>query len=331
MLLSLDAQALRLVCKGNAEYISDSKVDSVLRSLINCLVIIICSTSLILCSRAIYRAQQLKWETVLFFRKAYNRELSSQGRVEFINFWYIMIIVNDVLIIVGSAIKEEIERRHFVGDLWDICSVLLGTGNLLVWFGVLRYLGFFKTYNVLILTLQRAAPKVARFSLCTIIIYAGFTFCGWLILGPYHMKFRSLSSTSECLFALINGDDMFATFTIMSNKSPMLWWYCRIYLYSFIALFIYVVLSLFISLIMDAYETIKLCYQEGFPKNDLQEFVATCTDSACSGRFRTDSVNGPSELLRTLWCCHKYGPRAYCTLTDFIRSKRTRIRVPGFV
>lgn len=52
---------------------------------------------------------------------------------------------------------------------------------------------------------------------------------------------------------------MFATFSIMSDKSMMLWWFSRIYLYSFIALFIYVVLSLFISLIMDAYETIKVC------------------------------------------------------------------------
>jgi hypothetical protein len=39
-----------------------------------------------------------------------------------------------------------------------------------------------------------------------------FVFAGWLILGPYHFKFGSIMSTSECLFSLINGDDMFATF-----------------------------------------------------------------------------------------------------------------------
>lgn len=38
--------------------------------------------------------------------------------------------------------------QKFIGDQWNLCSVLLGTGNLLVWFGVLRYLTFFKTYNV---------------------------------------------------------------------------------------------------------------------------------------------------------------------------------------
>ena len=79
--------------------------------------------------------------------------------------------------------------------------------------------------------------------------------------------------TSECLFALINGDDMFATFAGMSSKSVLLWWFCRIYLYTFISLFIYVVLSLFVALIMDAYETVKLYYSEGFPRSVLYDFV----------------------------------------------------------
>ncbi|PNF35724.1 Mucolipin-3 [Cryptotermes secundus] len=302
MLLSLDADAVRLYCKGDVEYVVDNRLDSILLSILNSLVIVICSISLILCCRAIYRAQQLKLVTINFFQKAYKKDLSAEGQLEFLNMWYIMIIINDVLIILGSGIKEQIERK-FAGDQWNICSVFLGTGNLLVWFGVLRYLGFFKTYNVVILTLKKAAPKVARFLLCALLIYAGFTFCGWLILGPYHMKFRSLASTSECLFALINGDDMYATFSIMSFKSPMLWWYSRIYLYCFISLYIYVVISLFISVIMDAYDTIKLYYKCGFPKSDLQAFVAACTDEASSGIYRNESSSSLGDMVDKLCCC----------------------------
>ncbi|XP_046405641.1 mucolipin-3-like isoform X2 [Ischnura elegans] len=283
MLVTLEADAIRLSCKGSVEYITEYKLDSVLRSLLNYLVMCVCLVSLVLCSRAIYRAHLLKKETVQFFERAFGKSLSMKGRLEFLNFWYVMIITNDVLIIIGSGIKERIERKQFVGDQWNVCSVLLGTGNLLVWFGLLRYLGFFKTYNVLILTLKKAAPKVARFLLCALILYSGYTFCGWLVLGPYHLKFRSLSSTSECLFSLINGDDMFATFFSMSKKSPMLWWFSRLYLYSFISLFIYVVLSLFISVIMDAYETIKMCYQQGFPKSDLQEFISSGDEETSPG------------------------------------------------
>lgn len=307
MSLSLEADPYKLTCKGDTAYVTDNKIDQVLRSILNILVILICLASLVLCSRAIYRAQLLKELTVQFFQKTYNKDLSLEGRLEFLNIWYIMIIVNDMLIIMGSAIKEQIERNQFNNDQWNLCSLFLGMGNLLVWFGVLRYLGFFKTYNVVILTLKKAAPKIFRFSICALLIYAGFMFCGWLILGPYHMKFRSLATTSECLFSLINGDDMFATFSIMSKKSPMLWWFSRVYLYSFISLYIYVVLSLFISVIMDAYDTIKQYYKEGFPKSDLQQFIGeTRIEEVSSGLYRTHSSNSLNAAMNSLFCCNFY-------------------------
>ena len=116
-----------------------------------------------------------------------------------------MIAVNDVLIIVGCILKEIIETRSSFGDLWDYCSLTLGTGTLLVWIGMLRYLGFFHTYNILILTLKGALPNVLRFLMCASLIYIGFVLCGWLVLGPYNFKFKTILTTSECLFSLING------------------------------------------------------------------------------------------------------------------------------
>ena len=53
-----------------------------------------------------------------FFQKTLKKDLSTEGQLEFLNMWYIMIIVNDILIILGSAIKEQIERQ--VSS--DICS-----------------------------------------------------------------------------------------------------------------------------------------------------------------------------------------------------------------
>nr|MBE5724902.1 transient receptor potential cation channel, mucolipin ortholog [Cucujiformia] len=211
MVVTLDAEALRLNCKGDVEFVTVSAMNSFLRSLLNYLVIFICLLSFGLCGRALWRADQLKVITATFFNNTFSKSLTFRDRRKFFNLWYVMIIVNDILIIIGSAIQEQIEREEFTSDQWNVCSLFLGLGNLLVWFGVLRYLGFFKTYNVVILTLEKATPQVARFLLCAMLIYAGFTFCGWLIFGPYHLKFRSLSTTSECLFSLINGDDMFAT------------------------------------------------------------------------------------------------------------------------
>uniref|UniRef100_A0A8D9DUZ5 Mucolipin-3 n=1 Tax=Cacopsylla melanoneura TaxID=428564 RepID=A0A8D9DUZ5_9HEMI len=307
VLITLDAEATRLDCKGDTHYYDNNSLDFILRSILNFLVILVCCTSFILCTRAIWRAQLLKYETIYFFREKFNKELTMEGRLEFLNLWYVMIIANDALLILGSSIKEQIERKQFIGDQWNLCSVFLGTGNLLVWFGVLRYLGFFKTYNVVILTLKKAFPKVARFLLCAVLIYAGFTFCGWLVLGPYHMKFKSLSTTSECLFALINGDDMFATFFIMPHKSAMLWWYLRFYLYSFTSLYIYVILSLFISVIMDAYETIKEYYIHGFPKSDVMKFMGEIQDEETTHDFWS-SIETASfsfrEQLHKMVCCN---------------------------
>lgn len=63
---------------------------------------------------------------------------------------------------------------------------------------------------------------------------------------------------SECLFALVNGDELYITFATIQNSNTYIWWYSRIFLYVFISFFIYVVLSVFISVIMDTYETIKV-------------------------------------------------------------------------
>ena len=54
-----------------------------------------------------------------------------------------MICVNDVLIICGCLLKDLIESRHTFEDVWDFCSVCLGTGDLLVWIGMLRCGGIF--------------------------------------------------------------------------------------------------------------------------------------------------------------------------------------------
>lgn len=94
--------------------------------------------------------------------------------------------------------------------------------------------------------------------LCSMVIYCGFLLCGWIVFGPYHTKFETLSSTSDCLFSLINGDDMYATFSNLQTDVFYIWLASQIYLLSFISLFIYVVLSLSITLIIDGYETVKV-------------------------------------------------------------------------
>ncbi|XP_069591929.1 mucolipin-2 isoform X2 [Ranitomeya imitator] len=234
-------------------------------------VILTCLTSLILCSRSIVLAIKLLRRFVRFFLNKYNLHVSSADRWEFVNGWYVMVIISDLMTIIGSVMKMEIKAKNLTS--YDVCSLLLGTSTLLVWVGVIRYLGYFQKYNVLILTMQASLPKVLRFCCCAGMIYLGYTFCGWIVLGPYHEKFEDLNTVAECLFSLVNGDDMFATFAQIQQKSTLVWLFSRLYLYSFMSLFIYMILSLFIALITDSYETIKNYQQNGFPTTDLHKFL----------------------------------------------------------
>uniref|UniRef100_A0A8D2AGP2 Mucolipin TRP cation channel 3 n=1 Tax=Sciurus vulgaris TaxID=55149 RepID=A0A8D2AGP2_SCIVU len=261
-------------------------------------VILTCLSSLLLCIRSVVQGLQLQQEFVSFFLFHYKKEVSISDQMEFVNGWYIMIIVSDILTIIGSILKMEIQAKSLTS--YDVCSIFLGTSTMLVWLGVIRYLGFFQKYNLLILTLQAALPNVIRFCCCAAMIYLGYCFCGWIVLGPYHDKFRSLNRVSECLFSLINGDDMFATFAKMQEKSYLVWLFSRIYLYSFISLFIYMILSLFIALITDTYETIKHYQQHGFPETELHTFISECKDLPNSGKYRLEE-----ESPVCLFCCCK--------------------------
>ncbi|KAA3676055.1 uncharacterized protein DEA37_0003168 [Paragonimus westermani] len=115
--------------------------------------------------------------------------------------------------------------------------------------------------------------------------------CGWVVLGPYNLKFRTFVSTLECLFSLINGDDMFVTFSVIGERSAWgIFLFSRLFLYVFITLFIYVVLNLFITIIFEAYEEVKERRDTGGRSNHslLFRFIANHPYSCRSPLFRQD-------------------------------------------
>ncbi|XP_014862799.1 PREDICTED: mucolipin-2 isoform X2 [Poecilia mexicana] len=268
-------------------------------------VILVCITSAALCTRSIILAVKLLQRFSQFFKENFNRKVCEDDQKEFLNGWYLLVIVSDLLAIVGSILKMEIQAKSLTS--YDVCSIFLGTSTLLVWVGVIRYLGYFQKYNVLILTMKAAFPKVLRFCCCAGMIYLGYTFCGWIVLGPYHEKFEGLSRVAECLFSLLNGDDMFTTFAQLKDKNILVWLFSRAYLYSFISLFIYMVLSLFIALITDSYETIKNYQRDGFPLTDLQKFLLGHKDFPVQEEIGQTEVE-LSNSIRHCYCCQRAPP-----------------------
>uniref|UniRef100_H2YV78 Uncharacterized protein n=1 Tax=Ciona savignyi TaxID=51511 RepID=H2YV78_CIOSA len=247
-------------------------------------IIVTCCMSIVLCTRSVWRAQRLR-------RKQHERRLSWWSKLEFVNGWYLLIIISDILTILGSIIKMALQLQWHGTVNYDACSLFLGVGCLCVWVGVLRYVGYFHQYNILVLTLKKAMPHVLRFMVCASLLYLGYMFCGWVVLGPYHHKFRTPVVASEALFSLINGDDMYMTFeemakTINNIMSPDK---TIIYLYTFISLFIYVVLSLFIAVIMETYETIQEWQIDGSPpQSEMQKFISEGADNDVEFNFNSD-------------------------------------------
>ena len=46
-----------------------------------------------------------------FFKKHFDKELDRYDKLEFLDFWYVLIIVNDILTIAGSILKIQIENK----------------------------------------------------------------------------------------------------------------------------------------------------------------------------------------------------------------------------
>ncbi|XP_078114596.1 mucolipin-3 isoform X1 [Sander vitreus] len=265
--------------------------------LFDCLIIITCITSVTLCTRSVINGIKLQFEYTQYCKNRCSKEVPWSDKLEFVNGWYILIIASDIMTIIGSILKIAIQSKVLTS--YDVCSIFLGLGTMFVWIGVIRYMGYFRKYNILILTLRAAFPNVIRFICCAGIIYLSYCFCGWIVLGPYHEKFRTLNTVSECLFSLINGDDMFSTFKNMQQKSSLVWIFSRVYLYTFVSLFIYMILSLFITIITDTYDTIKQQQQSATPTSELQKFLSLCEDLPNSGVYRLD------ENSCFLNCCIK--------------------------
>lgn len=169
--------------------------------ILNVFVLTICAVSLLFSLLSLIRGNQMRLLTLHYIESNLGKELHSSEHLFFFDFWLLITIVNDCLTIGGTVIKLRLEKRIFESEYFSTCSVLLGLGGLFAWISMLRYLSFFPMYNILLLTVKRALPYLLRFSICIGLLYGGFTFCGWLVLSPYHIKFRTLSSTSECLFS----------------------------------------------------------------------------------------------------------------------------------
>lgn len=273
--ISLKIYTDRINCQVSVNDAKDNKNRPTWQPL-NMFIIVFSLMSIALCVRSLYRSFKLSQEAAWFFHYFHGKTIPFSEKMDFIDFWYVTILAGNLMVVLGSCLKLQIEANSTRLTEGTGCSFLLGIGYLLSSMGTLRYFRLFPNYNILIETLKKSIPKLVRFLICVILLFIGYCFCGWMALAPYHSKFTTLSNTAESLFAAMNGDGMYEIFTMLYTDLPSVWWFAKIYMYSFFFLFFYLGASLLGSVILDAYETVKdMCANGKTPSTTVEIFLAT--------------------------------------------------------
>lgn len=311
-------------CRGHLNKVNGYEIRIAL-SVFDAFVAFICGISLALCVRSLKNARAMRALTQAYFKAYHQHVLCQRDKRAFIDPWLILIIISDILVMAGSVMKLMNDNSFTTN--YAVGTVLIGLGVGLAWFGILRYLSFFGRYNILLRVLSVAAPSLLRFCVCAAVLFAGFTLCGWAVIGQYHVKFKSIDSTAACLFSLLNGDDMYVTFRgIRQSRSLFFFYFNYVYLIVFISLFIYAVLNVFVTIIIDAYEVMKEGIEKSEPKTYMQSFMAAEASSDRPYMYRHDEEDEEgcnigracSNFCHKLVCCvsHKLEEDELPTIAD---------------
>ncbi|PIN97925.1 hypothetical protein AB205_0108080 [Aquarana catesbeiana] len=79
-------------------------------------IILTCISSLTLCIRSVVKGIHLQREYVMYVQQRLSKAVPWSEKMEFVNGWYILIIVSDILSIVGSILKMEIQAKRALPD-----------------------------------------------------------------------------------------------------------------------------------------------------------------------------------------------------------------------
>ncbi|XP_063444015.1 mucolipin-3-like isoform X2 [Mytilus trossulus] len=234
--------------------------------------------SLLLSVRSFYFSIKTLKVTTDYFRRRHPvidgkavEELSAEGKWEIVKARDILIIISDVCTIAGTGFKMVINSQALSSssNMYDACGILLGSGCLFVWFGVLHYLSYDSRLNLLFRVMAKASGQVMRFLFCFVILFIGFTLCGWVVLGPYHMKFFRIWEAFFCLYSILDGDELYLNYVTVEDDKQIVWWFNSIFITLFHLVFAVIAMNIFIAIFTSTYEVM----QEKDERSDLKKWL----------------------------------------------------------
>ncbi|XP_052781865.1 mucolipin-3-like [Mya arenaria] len=272
--LELDTLTTRIKCaEMNFTSVIDQALDEA-SSAVGGAVIALTVLSLLITVAAVTCGIVLYWRTKAYMRKYFKQfykpavqtenDLPWREYAKFFRLWDILVFVGDILTLYGTIwIVFSGESNSWVLATLDAFTVWLGVGCLLSWLCLLRYFDFNFKFHLLFSTLYRAFWDVMAYLLCIVVMSMGFWVCGYIVLAPYHVKFKSPQTAAESLFTLATGDELFATLGYLETKKSghsMIFWFSRIYIGIYVAIFTVLVINLLVAIFMGAYDEINKHY-----------------------------------------------------------------------
>ncbi|XP_076115101.1 mucolipin-1-like isoform X4 [Mytilus galloprovincialis] len=113
-------------------------------------------------------------------------------------------------------------QTNYIISMYDTTGILLGFGCLFTWMSVLHYLAYDHVFGLLFSVMERSAFVVLKFLACISILFTGFVLFAWVVLGPYHIKFASWTSTFQSLLSIMHGDEVYVTFTAIDSDKEII-------------------------------------------------------------------------------------------------------------
>lgn len=280
--VDLFTQTVRIKCSKINLTLADWSLEDTSKAIGGALLAF-CFISLLVTSVTVAFAIFTLVKTKLFMKKYYQEYYGVQDKTEkdlpvseyfhFLKIWDILTIIADILTVYSTVwIVFNREESDWLLETLDSYTMWLGIACVMAWLSLLRFFKIHNKFHLLFSTLYHAFWDVLAYLVCVIVLFVGFWICGFVVLGPYHVKFQTPWSAAETLFSIINGDEIYATLAIQeSSKSggPWVFWFSKFYLGIYVAVFTIVVINLLIALFMSAYEAIKERYDNHLEDKDL--------------------------------------------------------------
>eukprot|EP01114_Cavostelium_apophysatum_P002383 TRINITY_DN12120_c0_g1_i1.p1 TRINITY_DN12120_c0_g1~~TRINITY_DN12120_c0_g1_i1.p1 ORF type:complete len:447 (+),score=52.67 TRINITY_DN12120_c0_g1_i1:110-1342(+) len=253
------AVSLELI-KGDATSYSVMELMSLPRIIIDLVLMVLCAVSSAINVRAVassFGLLQAARKRMRNGKKSITwKEIPLRLKLRFFNAWFIMNLIGNLLLIIGCVfdIFWVLGPDNAFQGIENVLKFCLGTGCLLSYINLIRYLEFDEHYMILIRALGKGMPQVFRFIVGVAPFFIGYALFGMLYFSDITQRFENLDTSVITLFGLQNGDEVQATLRSTTEYTLV----SRLYLYTFLFIAIYAVVNIFIAIMENSYSQVRL-------------------------------------------------------------------------